>query len=263
MATVKRSGGFNLLSSLSLEGDGHVNEDACGVRWPAAWVVDGATSMLKELGLPGASDPQWYAQQLSMLLARHHLAGTAQQILAAALADMDVIAQELVGDEHVRFPSAAVMVAAVHNGVLTVASLADCQGVVELSDGSRHSLGTPLVDESLSPEEHILARQRRNTSDAGVWVARREASAASHARIQEFADVKRLMMCSDGAWLAVQRRIVSAEQLAVLASDPVTVLELTHRLRLVQRKAGEKADDVTFLSLEISPSNEAKPVEEN
>ncbi|XAS66382.1 hypothetical protein V3C33_12850 [Micrococcaceae bacterium Sec5.7] len=245
---MKANGGWQLLTQLSVQGDGHVNEDACGVRWPSAWVVDGATPVLEQLGLPGASDPQWYAAQLSSLLAEHHDAGTARDVLRAALTELDSLAQTLVGDERVRFPSAAVMVATVHGGVLTFAWLADCQAVAEVADGSVVHVGTPGVDTSLTAEEHREARRLRNTPGQ-VWVARREADAADQAFTAELTGVTRVVLATDGGWLAVERGVCTPEQLLKAASSTQGVLDVVMRLRSEQERLGESADDTTVLAV--------------
>lgn len=249
---MKSDAGWQLLTQLCVEGDGHVNEDACGVRWPSAWVVDGATPLLEQLGLPGASDPQWYAGQLSTLLAKHHDAGTAQDVLRAALTELDAVAQGLVGDERVRFPSAAAMVATVHEGVLTFASLADCQAVVELADGSIVHVGTPGVDSTMpmTAKAHQQARQQRNMPGQ-VWVARREPEAADHAFTAELTGATRVVLVSDGGWLAVERGICTPEGLLKAASSTQGALGVVARLRAEQERLGESADDTTILALGV------------
>ncbi|WP_287933640.1 hypothetical protein [Arthrobacter sp.] len=133
--------GWEIRARVQFEGDAHVMEDACGFHGPDAWVIDGATPLLEPLGLPAASDPQWLAQALSMVLAgpcTDPARSGVRARLASALAAVDAAATPLVGAERIRFPSAAVSVAQLNHDGVEVASLADCTVVVRTDDGATH-----------------------------------------------------------------------------------------------------------------------------
>lgn len=259
------------------EGDAHVLEDTCGFAGPSAWVIDGATPLLEQLGLPGPSDPAWYAGVLSSLLAEHS-AGTfpgpgADDVLAAALARMDQVASGLVGGERIRFPSAALCLAQLTGDGVEIIVLADCHAVVELADGSIHHVTAvragPLESaqsRAVLPEaavrsltaEEIAAltradRERRNTAD-GIWVARREPEAAQHAELVRLGPPARVLLASDGAWRAVDLGLVDGpEALLAAASTPLGAQQLLLDLRRHQLEISESADDATLLVLVPEP----------
>ncbi|WP_449372295.1 hypothetical protein [Arthrobacter psychrolactophilus] len=64
---------WDIRARVQFEGDAHVIEDSCGFNGPNAWVIDGATTLLQPLALPAASNPQWLAQQLNVILAQARL----------------------------------------------------------------------------------------------------------------------------------------------------------------------------------------------
>ncbi|WP_285726175.1 hypothetical protein [Psychromicrobium xiongbiense] len=270
--------GWAIVARVLSEGDNHPMEDACGLAGDAAWVVDGATSVLPPLGLPGSSDPGWYAAELSGALAtvasgQQSSGQQASQCAASGVRDtvgqalriLDHRAEELVGPERIRFPSAALSVAQLSRsttGELTgveVLSLADCHVVVrEAATGAVHHIVSVLADpglslgaSSLETEQLAQSRRRRNTP-VGLWVARREAEAAEHALVTSCGVPELIVLASDGAWRAVDLGLVSGpgEFLAAVAS-PVAALELQTALRRRQAEIGEKADDATVLVLAV------------
>ncbi|MBG0738411.1 hypothetical protein IV500_03065 [Paeniglutamicibacter antarcticus] len=267
---------WKIRARVQSEGDNHVQEDACGFAGADAWIIDGATSLLQPLGLPAASDPSWLAQTLSAALAEAACAkalgaagseeGVAtRELLARGLVTVDRTGQLLVGQERVRFPSAAVSVAHLDDDGVELLSLADCHVVVELADGGVEHVIGELADVRVQPASEpargaqdpterrrlLLAdRERRNTA-GGLWVARREPEAAAHAFVARFGPPALLVMASDGAWRAVDLGLVAGpEEFLRSVRDPVAALELMHRLRSHQRDIGEAADDATVLVLE-------------
>lgn len=132
---------WTIRARVQFEGDTHVMEDVCGLAGPAAWMIDGATSVLEPIELPGASNPAWLAQTLSVALAEavaEDAGGSGEglrALLAAALAQVDETGRRFVGEERVRFPSAAVSVAQLNDDGVQVLALADCHVVVRLADG--------------------------------------------------------------------------------------------------------------------------------
>lgn len=239
-------------------------------------MIDGATSLLEPLGLPAASDPSWLAQTLSAALAEAAYAGALRAagpeervgtrgLLARGLITVDRTGGPLVGAERVRFPSAAVSVAHLHDDGVEVLSLADCHVVVELADGGVEHVMSELADVRVqrklepAPGAHDPAersrllradRERRNTAE-GLWVARREPEAAAHAFVAQLGPPALLVMASDGAWRAVDLGLVAGpEEFLRRVADPVAALELMHRLRSHQRDIGEAADDATVLVVE-------------
>lgn len=261
------------LARVLFEGDAHVMEDACGFRGPHAWVIDGASQLLEPIGMPAASDPQWLAQQLSIELAL--LAGTpveeddagARQLLARSLDAIDVIAQKLAGDEHQRFPSAAISVASLRGTTVEIAGLADCTVVVKTASGEIHEIQAELADarvdlvaarRSVDPAERrqllIRDRQLRNT-EGNLWVARREAEAAQHAHVAVIENPVQISMASDGAWRAVELGLVSgAAEFLEQTSTTARALELMTELRRHQGSIGEVSDDACVLSLAVARS---------
>lgn len=267
------TGGWDIRARVQFEGDAHVQEDACGFRGAAAWIIDGATTLLEPLGLPAASDPQWLAQRLTMALAECATEPTADRgvraLMASALTAIDHDATRLVGSERVRFPSAAVSVAQLNADGVEVASLADCTVVVRTHDGGTHVVRAALADAGVdaaaaeartgagagfpAPDARadLLRRDRELRNTPGhLWVARREPEAARHALVVQLPRPELMVMASDGAWRAVDLGLVAgpAEFLARTATT-LDALELMLELRREQARIGEVADDATVLTL--------------
>lgn len=243
---------FTHVSRVQTEGDRHVLEDSCGYRANAAWMIDGATSLLDELDLPGASNPSWYAQILNLAIAEAAGGPDPRGVLATALGTVDELGHQLVGAESERFPSAAVsLVTADDDGALSVLSLADCHVVAALNTGGVQHVGESLSGASSSPEYQRQARLRRNTPD-GVWVARREPAAAEHARLATLEPAHLIALASDGAWRAVDLGLVRgpAEFLDAV-STPLGAQELMLMLRTTQDEIGEPADDASVLCVAL------------
>ena len=250
---------WDIRARVQFEGDAHVQEDSCGFNGPNAWIVDGATTLLEPLELPAASNPQWLAQQLTTVLGAGPLdAGRTgvRSVLAGALAAVDAAATALVGDERVRFPSAAVSVARLSAAGVEIASLADCAVVVRTHDGATHLVRAALADSRISavdPGERRFQqkkdRELRNTPGR-LWVARREPEAADHAHVVQLGAPELMVMASDGAWRAVDLGIVSGpEEFLARTATTVDALGLLHALRVHQGRIGEVADDATILTL--------------
>lgn len=269
---------------VQFEGGAHVMEDTCGFLGPAAWVIDGATSLLEPLGLPAESDPSWLAQTLSLELSRVQAtqrnnesadddgATAVRRLLATALARIDEQAQQLVGQERVRFPSAALSMALLTDTGVTLLSLADCHMVVRLRTGAVEHVMSLLADSAVEaqleqregPHEsrpvdpaelrgyYIRDRERRN-SPGHLWVARREPEAAEHALVVELGPPELLVMATDGAWRAVDLGLVdSPEAFLDAVSTPSGALQLMAALRRHQAVIGELADDATVMVLEAT-----------
>lgn len=245
---------WTMAARVLVEGDNHVMEDDCGFVGPTAWMIDGATSLLDEINLPSASDPSWLAHQLNVILGSTGGPGAAREILGAAFAEVDAVAEGLVGDERQRFPSAALSLAQLHDDSLEVLALADCHVVAESSTGDVDHVGPTRGGTSLTREQQHRGRLDRNT-DGGVWVARREAEAAERARRVELPVPSRMVMATDGAWRAVDLGVVATpEEFLVACADPIATLRLMTRLREHQAEIGERADDATVLSLRATTS---------
>ena len=242
---------FTHVSRVQTEGDNHVMEDACGYRANAAWMIDGATSLLDELDLPGASNPSWYAQVLGLALAESAGPQDPRAVLAAALAKVDELGHQLVGPESQRFPSAAVsLVTTDDDGALSVLSLADCHVGAALNDGEVRHVGQAL-DGPSSRDELRRARLERNTPE-GVWVARREPAAAQHARLVTLGPAHTVALASDGAWRAVDLGLVSGPaDFLEAVQTPMGAQELMLMLRTTQDEIGESADDASVLCVAL------------
>lgn len=262
------------LARVLFEGDEHVMEDACGFRGPHAWIIDGASQLLEPVGMPAASDPQWLAQQLNIELARlagapaAELDGGAQELLARGLDAIDSHAQKLVGSEFQRFPSAAISVATLRGNAVEIAGLADCTVVVKTADGCIHEIQAALANarvdlvaarRSIDAEERrelLISDRRLRNTEGNLWVARREAEAASHAHVAVIEDPVQISMASDGAWRAVELGLVSgAAEFLEQTSSTHQALELMTELRHHQSSIGEVSDDACVLSLGIMTHN--------
>ncbi|MHA7271766.1 hypothetical protein [Arthrobacter sp. HLT1-20] len=246
---------WDIRARVQFEGDAHVIEDSCGFNGPTAWIIDGATTLLEPLELPAASNPQWLAQELTRALGAAPESGV-RAVLAGALAAVDSAASPLVGNEHVRFPSAALSVAQLNDEGVEIASLADCTVVVRTSDGATHLVRAQLADAGISavePAERLaqlkLDRELRNTPGR-LWVARREPEAAGHAHVVQLSRPEIMVMATDGAWRAVDLGLVSGpEEFLDRSSTTLDALGLMHELRVHQGTIGEVADDATVLTL--------------
>lgn len=240
------------LSRVQTEGDNHVLEDACGYRGNAAWMIDGATSLLEEIDLPGASNPSWYAQVLNLALAEHVGPADPRAVLAAALTTVDELGERLVGGRSHFFPSAAVsLVTADDDGRVQVLSLADCHVVARRDDGSILHIGTPISEPTGTRADLEQARRDRNT-EQGVWVARREPEAAERASLVRLGNVHTVALASDGAWRAVDLGLVaSPEAFLDAVSSPEGAQELMLTLRITQLEIGEAADDASVMCVAL------------
>lgn len=254
---------------ISVEGDGHVQEDTCGYAGATAWVIDGASSLLQPLGLPGPSDPAWYARHLDLLLTEAARsapgAAPAREVLADALTRMDVMAQTLVGEERTRFPSAALCLAQLDGDGVEILALADCHAVVELADGSLVHVTHEPADIRLAHaedpgQEHELRiqdRELRNTPGR-LWVARREPEAAYQARRIRLGRPRRVVLASDGAWRAVDLDLVEGPRGFLEAvRSPLGAQQMLLALRTRQAEIGESADDATLMTLETDGNADA------
>ncbi|WP_019483569.1 hypothetical protein [Arthrobacter sp. TB 23] len=239
------------LSRVQTEGDNHIMEDACGYRRNAAWMIDGATSLLAEIDLPGASNPSWYAQVLNLALAEHAGPADPREVLSAALKTVDALGQRLVGARSHFFPSAAVsLVTAADDGV-QVLSLADCHVVARRYDGSWLHAGVPISEPTGTRADHLQARRDRNT-EHGVWVARREPEAAERARLVTVGKAHTVALASDGAWRAVDLGLVAGPEAFLDAvSTPGGAQELMLTLRITQQEIGETADDASVMCVAL------------
>lgn len=240
------------LSRVQTEGDNHIMEDACGYRGNAAWMIDGATSLLEEIDLPGASNPSWYAQVLNLALAEHAGPADPRAVLAAALTTVDELGERLVGPRSHHFPSAAVsLVTADDDGRVQVLSLADCHVVALRNDGSWLHVGVPISEPTGPRTDHLQARRDRNT-EHGVWVARREPEAAERARLATVGKAHTVALASDGAWRAVDLGLVAGPEAFLDAvSTPGGAQELMLTLRITQQEIGETADDASVMCLAL------------
>lgn len=253
---------WDIRARVQFEGDAHVQEDSCGFNGPNAWIIDGATTLLEPLALPAASDPQWLAQQLNMILAQSPAdpeRNGVRAVLAGALTIVDNLGAGLVGAERVRFPSAAISVAQLGAEGVEIASLADCTVVVKTDDGVTHLVRAGLADAGVDAIADVAVEQRsallkqdreRRNTPGRLWVARREAEAADHAHVVQLGVPELIVMASDGAWRAVDLGIVSgAEEFLARTGTTLDALGLLHELRRVQADMGEVADDATILTL--------------
>lgn len=249
------------------EGDGHVTEDSCGFSASSAWVIDGATSLLPELDLPGASNPSWYARTLDLLLAESAVTVTgpadtgsaAGGVLAEALRRVDRVAEEQAGSERTRFPSAALALAQLTGNGVEVLVLADCHVAVELEDTSVVHVTSEPADLRVHRERpadpdqarELLRRDRELRNTPGrLWVARREPEAVQHAHLVRLPAPRRVVLASDGAWRAVDLGLVDSPcSFLRAASTPLGAQQLLLELRERQAAVGEKADDATILTV--------------
>lgn len=278
---------WEIRARVQFEGDSHVQEDSCGFNGPNAWVIDGATTLLEPLELPAASNPQWLSAQLNSILAgapTDPRRSGVRAVLAGALAAIDATANALVGDERVRFPSAALSLAQLNAQGVEIASLADCSVVVRTHDGATHLVRAQLAnahvdnagsagsdsgsagsgtaigsgDSSLTRREKLQRDRELRNTPGRLWVARREPEAADHAKVLQLAAPELMVMASDGAWRAVDLGLVSGpEEFLARTSTTLEALGLMHELRSHQKAIGEVSDDATVLTL--APATVRKP----
>lgn len=154
-------------------------EDRCGHTGDTAWLIDGATSVLRTLNLePGRTDSAWYADTLDTAL---HDAGDtgigAAYRLRLALHRIDDYARTLPGNPYARFPSAAVTIVHATTARTRILALADAHAIIETTDGHLHHMHHPLPAPAAGTTA-ISRRLARNTAADGIWVARREDTAA-------------------------------------------------------------------------------------
>lgn len=227
----------------SLVGSEEQFEDRFGATGSLAWVVDGATGILGDLGLSDTTDAAWYADNLSQHLAENGHLGP-EDALRAALNSINQLAQDLVGESRARFPSAAVSVVSLQPDHTDVVALADCHVVVETTDGRYVHVGPDRSsDEDVPIECAIQRRWIRNTS-GGLWVARRESEAVDHARKTVLPPARRVLLTTDGAWRAVDLGLVQGPagifEACVTPGSAGTMLE---RLREMEAAESGRWDD--------------------
>lgn len=216
---------LSLRATAALTGSNGPNEDVSGVQSNTAWVIDGATDLLEPLDLPADSNAEWYANHLHHFIHQNAGAPTLEMILWRALEGLDEEAQGLVGDEILRFPSAAVMLVRLDGREVEYLTLADCHLLVEKSDGSFQHVGPTGIPGPLPLSEMKRRRLTRNTTE-GLWVARREPHAVNHAEKGVIDMAARVLLATDGAWRAFESGLVSSyrEFIQMTSGELTTVL---------------------------------------
>ena len=200
---------LSILSETWLTGSDGIQEDRISAERSRAWIIDGATALLAELGLPGESDAGWYATELDRALRRATTANMGvKEALGAALDHIDQVANGLVGSELERFPSAAVLIVDATRSGTEVLTLADCHALIKTVDGTITHVGPEESNDQNVPVEMATARRRQRNTPAGVWVARRESAAVNPAGHLQLPPASRILLATDGAWRVLALRLV-------------------------------------------------------
>lgn len=286
---------LTLVETISLAGDrAKQNDDACGKAHDVAWVIDGATD-LHQAPLSGeASDATWIAQALNVALHSHAFPGSgsneAMRTSLKAIID-DLLApwwdQEIVRGatiERWQLPTASVLIASDHRGVVQGIDLGDSRCFALDADGAGHSAGSRengTDDEQeraraaskragapaslRDPDTMTMLRAVRaqhNLPGGGYWVFGLQPECADHARVWTL-PLKRpahVLLCTDGFSALVDRyKVYDAGGLVKAALDK-GLQELGRELRAIETAdAGgaahprfKKSDDATAVLLRLT-----------
>lgn len=199
---------LRVLDAGSLAGGGWVNEDAYGVACRAAWVLDGATGLGRDV-ISTDSDAAWFAVEFSRSLQRllvgreaADLAGLIEQALAA-LADTYADALGGAAIEPFEHPSAAGMILRLAAKQAELLWLGDCQAYWREDGGVRWAGGGALAALDDQGLEVLRAFQAANPQ-AGMEQAR----AALWPLLRQF---RTRMNTPDGYWIWAPRRGLTAQ----------------------------------------------------
>jgi hypothetical protein len=132
---------FSIRDSISVSGGAH-NEDRLGQHGAVAWVIDGATDLLEDRLLPGASDAAWFAEALDLAFMRRAAqepAPSLDAVLHGATAEISTsfaaIARRPIVHRHEQ-PSAAGIFARLLGDQLEALSLGDSTLLTLPGDGA-------------------------------------------------------------------------------------------------------------------------------
>jgi hypothetical protein len=153
---------------------GRTNDDRVGHAGNLAWAIDGATDVLAERLLPGASDAAWFAGALDRAFhdAAERGAATLTDVLAAATAQsasaFAALARRppLARHEH---PSAAGVLARLAGDRLDYLALADCQLIVAPPDAPPCVLGFDPATEAGDQRAVAAMQSIRAASGGASW----------------------------------------------------------------------------------------------
>lgn len=142
---------FRVLDRLCRGGSpARANEDAFGTALRAAFVVDGATSLVDVPLLPGPSDAQWVAIEAAEMLAG--LAATTRlNVPALVTATVDGLVARFEARrsrspaEAFEIPYASLMMICANEPGLEVGWFGDCRLIARGSDGALTNSGPPVV----------------------------------------------------------------------------------------------------------------------
>lgn len=134
------------------------NEDAFGVARRAAFVVDGATSLVDAPLLPGPSDAQWVAIEAAEMLAG--LAATTRlNVPALVTATVEGLVERFEARrsrppaETFEIPFASLMMISARESGFEVGWFGDCRMVARGSDGALTNSGPPIVARDREQEQ--------------------------------------------------------------------------------------------------------------
>jgi hypothetical protein len=286
---------LTFVEAISLAGDRKKqNDDACGKAHDSAWVIDGATDLHEEPLSGEASDATWIAQALNVALHSHAFPGSGSAETTRAL--LRTIVEDLLNPwweqqitkgeaaERWKLPTASVLIASDHDGVLRGLDLGDSRCFALDAGGAAHSAGSR---ESGTDDERERAREaskragapaslhdpdtmtmlravraQHNLPGGGYWVFGLQPECADHARVWTLA-LKRpahVLLCTDGFSALVDRyKVYDAGGLVQAALDK-GLQELGRELRAIETAdAGgaahprfKKSDDATAVLLRLT-----------
>lgn len=202
---------IQLLDTSQSKGDGANFEDIGNQVGRFAWVLDGATALIKKEGNPYT--PQWLVQEADKVLAKGaETAQSLQELIDFYLENFNIPA-DLHGLDRLENPNFAMAIIHASEGFLEYAALADCYIVV--NQGNNITTYT---------EPHW----EKITQDIGKKAFFIEKSEAE--RLQVYRDIRLTSNLADGYWIGtakgeglrhldIRRMPVAADTQVVLCTD--------------------------------------------
>ncbi len=270
---------LTFVEQLSLAGDrAKQNDDACGLRAPRAWMIDGATD-LHDAPLSGAaSDAAWIAQRANAFL--HGATGDLRALMRAAAADARADFPDVA--ERWKLPTASMVLMEENAGGIAVLELGDsrcfCLDAAgasfafggrpkaadrETQDAARFAQGGdgPLLARG-DVMAHLRAQRATHNTEGSYWVFGVDPIAADHARAHAAALTRpaHILLATDGFAALTDRYAVYDAAGLVQAAVDKGLHALGAELRAIesadsggaQHPRWKKSDDATALLLRLT-----------
>ena len=212
---------LNVIGSASLSWKKY-NEDRCGFSNKAAWVLDGASGLGKNLIANRGSDSHWFVNAISDSLQRGTLLASLGEALEAAVHETRASVESVIEPyDTAQLPSAAFAGVSVYGERLELIVLADCVCMLESRNGldvfkderlepfDREALkevarymkdGVPHAEAMMRANATLrLNRQKMNTPE-GYWVLNFDGTSLNEAlrREEKVEAGQRVLILSDG-----------------------------------------------------------------